>query len=91
MKSENQIIVRCKQSIKTVNPLQCLLQFSHSVGERNVVQTVLSFSFLNALQSDNNSKTVYCLGPGIKIFWALLRALSNPCLTALAEMSLEYG
>ena len=62
MKSKNQIIVRCKQPIKTVNPLPCLLQFSHSVGERNVVQTVLSFSFLNAPQSDNNSKTVYCLG-----------------------------
>ena len=62
MKSKNQIIVRCKQPIKTVNHYSVCCSVSHSVGERNGVQTILSFSFLNALQSDNNSKTVYCLG-----------------------------
>ena len=69
MKSENQIIVRCKhkQPIKTEKPLQCLLPFSYRVGERNILQTVLlsfffSFYSLNVLQSDNNSNRVYVLG-----------------------------
>ena len=35
MKSENQIIVRCKQPIKIEKLLQRLLTFSYDVGERN--------------------------------------------------------
>ena len=54
IKSENQIIVRCKQPIKTEKPLQCLSPFSYSVGAGNIFQTVLSsffsvFYFLTAL------------------------------------------
>ena len=46
MKSENQIILQCKQPIKTEKPLQRLLPFSYSVGEKNILQNVfLSFSF----------------------------------------------
>ena len=66
MKSENQIILRCKQPIKNGKPLQCLLPFSYSVGERNILQTVLfslfSHHVLNALESDNISNKVYVLG-----------------------------
>ena len=66
MKNEYQIIVRCKQPIEIENPLQCLLGFSFSVGERNILQTVSwsffwSFYFSNALESDNKSYTVYVL------------------------------
>ena len=39
MKSENQIIVWCKQPIKIEKPLQFWLLFSYSVGERNNLQT----------------------------------------------------
>ena len=43
-----------------------LLPSSYSVGERNILQTVLlqfffSFYVLNDLQSDNDSNTVYVL------------------------------
>jgi len=52
MKSENQIIVRCKQAIKIEKPIQRLLTFPHSAGENNILLTVsLSFFsvyFLNA-------------------------------------------
>ena len=41
IKSENQIIVRCTQPIKIEKPLQCLLLFSYSVGEGNILLTVL--------------------------------------------------
>ena len=41
MKSENHIIVGCKEPIKIEKPLQCLLPFSYSIGERNMLQTVL--------------------------------------------------
>jgi len=61
------MIVQCKQPINIEKPIQCLLTFSCSVGERNVLQPVLSsfffgFYFLKALQSDNNGNTVYVLG-----------------------------
>ena len=52
--------------------------FSYSIGERNILQTVLlsyhfvRFYFISALQSDNNSNTVYGL-------------------TAQAEMSLRWA
>ena len=66
MKSEIQIIVRCKQPIKIEKPLQSLLTLPYIAGERNIVQTVLLsyfeclFSF--ALQSDKNSNRVNVLG-----------------------------
>ena len=64
--SWNQIIVRSKQPIKIEKPFQSLLTFSHSAGEKNILQSVLlsfffSFYFLNALQSDINSNRVYVL------------------------------
>ena len=66
MKNENQTIVRCKQPIEIENPLQCLLGFSFSVGERNILQTVSwsffwSFYSFNALESGSKSSTVYVL------------------------------
>ena len=62
MKSEIQIIIKCKQPIKIEKPLQCLLKFSYRAGERNILQTVLSsfsfsFNFLYAFRSDNNGNT----------------------------------
>ena len=65
VKSENQIIAWYKRPIKIEKPLQSLLLFSCSVGEGNILQTVLlsfffSFYFLNALRSDNHSNS-FCL------------------------------
>ena len=70
MKSENQIIVRCKQPIKIEKPLQCLpvnvflqcwwKKYSpdcFSSMSSKVITIVIQFMFL-----------------GINIFWALLRA-----------------
>ena len=55
MKRENQTLILCKQPIK----IFCII-------ERNILQTVLlsffCFYFLSALQSDDNSNTVYVLG-----------------------------
>ena len=64
---ENQIIVPCKEPIKIEKPLQCLLTFSYSAGEKYssdcfVDICFLSFYFLIAFQSDNNSNRVYVLG-----------------------------
>ena len=79
MKRENQTLILCKQPIK----IFCII-------ERNILQTVLlsffCFYFLSALQSDNNSNTVYVLGH--KIFWVPLRSHFNPHLMGQAEMSL---
>ena len=80
MKSENEIIVRCKQPIKIEKPLQCLLPFSHTVGGRNILQTdfvavfLFSLYFLNALQSDNNGNTVHVLGLTARTKRSLSRA-----------------
>ena len=66
MRSENQIIVRCKQPIKIEKPLQSLLTFSHSAGGKKYSSVFcchfFSVYFLNGLQSDNNSNRVYILG-----------------------------
>ena len=89
MKSENKIIVRCKQPIKIEKGLQCLLMAlmkeiffelfpSHFFG---------SFYFLNALQSDTYRKTVYFLGH--KYILAFLRAHCNPRLNLNPKMSLS--
>ena len=65
MKSESEIILRCKQPIN--REAIFVLPLSHCVGERqycfdSFVASFFSFYFLNALQSDNDSKTVYVLG-----------------------------
>ena len=85
MKSENQIIVRCKQPIK--KPLQCSKPFSYSLFFRLFCCHFFSFYFLNALHSDANSNTVYVLG--YKYILGLLGAHLNPRLTARAKMSLR--
>ena len=93
MKSENQIIVRCKQPIKIEKPLQCPLTFSYSVGERNIPQTVLLSFCFQFLFSQMPSKVITIVIQfmllGINIFEALLRAHFNPCQTARARMSLS--
>ena len=49
-------------------PLQCLFMFSFSIGESNILQTVLTCPFFSVFifslpfQKDNNSNTVYVLG-----------------------------
>ena len=93
MKSENQIIVRCKQPIKIEKPLQCLFMFSYTMLVKEIffrqfcllLFFFFSFCFLNAFHSDNNSNRVMLLG--INIFWALLRAHFNPHVTAWAKMT----
>ena len=45
MKSENQIIVRCKHPINIEKPWQSLLPFSYSIGERNIRNTASLFLF----------------------------------------------
>ena len=94
MKSENQIIVQCKQSIKIEKPLQCLLLFPYSFGERNMLQMVL-LSFFSVFISSMPSKVIIIVIEfmflGINISWALLRAHFNPCLTDRAKMSLSHA
>ena len=62
MKSEKQKVVRYKQPIKINKPLQRLFAL---VKKKNIrygfVVIFFSFHFLNALQSDNNSNTVYVI------------------------------
>ena len=91
MKSENQIIVRCKQPIKIEKPFQSLLTFPCIAGERNILQTIL-LSFFSVFILSMPSKVliiVIALFLGINIFWALLRAHFNPRLTVRAKMSLS--
>ena len=92
MKSENQIIVRCKQPIKIEKLLLCFLPFSHSVGERNIPQAVL-LSLFSVFIFSMPSKVIIIvktfMSLGINMFWALLRAHFNPRLTARAKMSLS--
>ena len=96
MKSENEIIVRCMQPIIIEKPLQCLLTFSQSFGERNMAQTVLSsFFFFSVFIFSMPSKVILIeiqfTFLGINIFWAPLRAHFNPCLTARAKVSLNWA
>ena len=92
MKSENQIIVRCKQPIKIKKPFQTLLTFPYIAGEKNILQTVL-LSFFSVFILSMSSKVIIIVIEfmflGINIFWALLRAHFNPRLTARAKMSLS--
>ena len=67
MKSENQVMVQCKQPIKIEKAFNRLLPFPYSVNERNILQSAFlsffffSFNYRNALQSDNNSNIAYQL------------------------------
>ena len=47
------------------------------------------FIFSTPPKIDNNSNTVLFLG--INMFWALLRANSNPCLAARAKITLSVA
>ena len=88
MKSENKII---KQPIKIEKPLQCLLTFSCGVGERNILQTVLlsffSFNFFFSMPPKVIIIVIQFMFLGISIFWTLIRAHFNPCLTARTKRS----
>ena len=73
MKSENEIIVRCKEPIEIEKKLQCLLTFSYSVGERNILQTgLLSFfsAFIFSMPSKKIIIVIQFMFLGINIFWA---------------------
>ena len=90
IKNENQIIVRSKQ------PIQSLLTFSHSAGEKNIPQRVLLsfFSVFIALQSAQMPSKVILIVIefmflGINMFWALLRLIL--ALAARAKMSLSQA
>ena len=59
-KNENQIIVRSKQPIKIEKPFQSLLTFSHSAGEKNILQSVL-LSFFSLFIFSMPSKVILIL------------------------------
>ena len=81
------------QPIKIEKPLQCLLTFSYSVGERNILQTALLSFFFSVLIFSMPSKVIIIeiqfMFLGIHIFWTLLRAHFNPRLTVRVKMSLS--
>ena len=91
MKSENQIIVQCKQPIKIKKPLQSLLMFPYITGEGNILQTVLLLFFSVVILSMPSKVIIVVefMFLGINIFWALLRSHFSPCLMAWAKMSLS--
>ena len=78
IKNENEIIVRSKQPIKIEKPFQSLLRFSHSAGEKNILQSVL-LSFLSVFISSMPSKVILIVIQfmflGINVFSALLRLI----------------
>ena len=75
IKNENQIIVRSKQPIKIEKPFQSLLSFSHSAGEKNILQTTL-LSFFSVFIFSMSSKVILIVIEfmflGINMFCALL-------------------
>ena len=89
MKSENQIIVRCKQPIKIEKPLQSLLTFPYITDERNFV--VIFSVFILSMPSKVIIIVIEFMFLGINTFRALLRAHFNSCLTARAKMSLSQA
>ena len=92
MKSENQIIIRCKQPIKIEKPFQSLLTFPCIAGEKkySLDRFVVIFSvFILSMPSKVIIIVIEFMFLGINIFWALLRAHFNPRLTARAKMSLS--
>ena len=74
MKSENQIIVRCKQPIKNLGAIGRLLPFYYNVGERNILQTVF-VNFFSFFGFRIPSKVIIIVMQfkflGKSIFWAL--------------------
>ena len=82
-----------KQPIKIEKPFKCLLMFSSSTGEGKILQTVLLSFFFSVFIFSMPSKwiivVIQFMFLGINIFWTLLRAHFNPCLTAQAKMSLS--
>ena len=78
IKNENQIIVRSKQPIKIEKPFQSLLTFSHSAGEKNILQSVL-LSFFSVFIFSMPSKVIVAefMLAGINMFWALILRLMS--------------
>ena len=92
MKSENQIITRCKQPIKIEKPFQSLLTFPYIPGEKKYSSDrfIVIFSvFILSMPSKVITIVIEFMFLGINIFWALLRTHFNPRLTARAKMSLS--
>ena len=93
MKSENQIIIRCKRPIKIEKPFQSLLTFPwYIAGEKKYSSDrfVVIFSvFILSMPSKVIIIVIEFMFLGINMFWALLRAHFNPRLTARAKMSLS--
>ena len=94
MKSENQIIIQCKQPIKIEKPFQSLLTFPCMAGEKkySLDHFVVIFSvFILSMPSKVIIIVIEFMFLGINMFWALLRAHLNPHLTAWAKMSLSWA
>ena len=91
MKSENQIIVRCKQLIKIEKPFQSLLTFPYIAGEKKYSSDrfVIFSVFILSMPSKVIIIVIEFMFLGINIFWALLRAHFNSRLTTRAKMSLS--
>ena len=95
MKSENHIIIRCRQPIKIEKSFQSLLTFPCIAGKKKKIYSsdrfVVIFSvFILSMPSKVIIIIVIeFMFLGINIFWALLRAHFNPRLTARAKMSLS--
>ena len=72
-------------------PSQCLLPFSYSAGERNVLQTTLLstvfFWFIFSVPSKLMIIAIQCTFLCMDLFWPLLRARFKPRLTAWSKMS----
>ena len=89
MKSENQTMSVTNQNQEVI---QCLLTFSYSIGEINILQTVL-LKFFSVFIFSMPSKVIIIVNQfmflGINIFCALVKANSDPHLTAWAKMSLS--
>ena len=94
MKSENQIIIRCKQPIKIEKPFHSLLTSPYIAGEKKYSSDrfVVIFSvFILSMPSKVIIIVIEFMFLGINIFCALLRAHFNPRLTARAKMCLSRG
>ena len=74
---------------QNLEALQCLLLFSYNVGERNILQTVLSTFFSAFTFSMLDEVVVQFISLDINIFWALLRGHFSLRLTARAKTSLS--
>ena len=88
MKSENEIILRCKHPIN--REAIFVLPLSYCVGERNIALIVL-LPLFSAFIFSMPSKVIMIVKKFmfLNIFWALLRARFNTCFTARAKMSLS--